>query len=470
MILEQLKNLVGSRYLLTEETQKAAYLVEGRGDFESQADAVVLPANTDEVSGVVSFCAEHGISVVPQGGNTGLCGGAVARQGDIILNLSRMNKIIELDSIDNTITVEAGCILADIQQAALQADRYFPLSLGAEGSCQIGGNLATNAGGINVLRYGNVRDQVIGIEAVMPNGEIMNDLNQLRKNNTGYSLRHLFVGAEGTLGIITKATLAIYPRPHQVETAFVALRDLNASLDLLSMARNNSENLLSSFELIPRLGVNLAVRHIPGCKKPLPGDNPWCVLITYSGATSVTDLRSVMENTLASALAEGFILDAAISQNEQQALEMWKIREGLREAQTIECVAFSHDISVKVSNVPSLIERTSHQGKLLVPGVRPYPFGHIGDGNIHLSFLQPEEMTADKFQTYRAAFSEMVFETVDELDGSFSAEHGIGILRTTEMSRYKDPVSIYTMQAIKKALDPKGILNPGKVLPTTNDT
>ena len=469
MILEQLKRLVGSRYVLTQEAEKAVYLVDGRGEFDSQADAVVLPANTDEISAVVSFCADQGIHVVPQGGNTGLCGGAVAHHGDIILNLSRMNAIIELDSIDNTITVEAGCILADIQQAALDADRYFPLSLGAEGSCQIGGNLSTNAGGINVLRYGNVRDQVIGIEAVMPSGEIMNDLNQLRKNNTGYSLRHLLVGAEGTLGIITKAVLAIYPRPQQVETAFVALRDLDASLDLLSIARNNSENLLSSFELIPELGVSLAVRHIPGCKKLLQGKNKWYVLITYSGATGATNLRSVMENTLASALGEGFIVDAVISQNEQQALEMWKIREGLREAQTMECVAFSHDISVKVSNVPSLIERTSHQASLLVPRVRPYPFGHIGDGNIHLSFLQPEEMPADQFQTYRAAFTEMVFEIVDDLDGSFSAEHGIGILRTPEMSRYKDPVSIYTMQTIKQALDPKGILNPGKVIPRPKD-
>jgi len=463
--LENLRRIVGSQYVLETKSDLAAYIEEPRGYFDSRTDAAVFPATTAEVVAIVTTCANSGVSIIPQGGNTGLCGGAVSRSGEVILNLRRMNRIIGIDPINDTIIVEAGCILADIQNSALNADRFFPLSLGAEGSCQIGGNLSTNAGGINVLRYGNIRDQVLGLQAVLADGTIWNGLSELRKDNTGYDLRHLIVGSEGTLGIITQAVLRLFPRPKQVETAFAGLRDLEASLDLLAKARSDSGGSLSSFELIPGLGVELATRHIPGCRNPLNDLYEWSVIMAYTGSATGRHLREVLEGTLASAIEEGVVADAVVCQSEEQSRQIWAIREGLREAQTVEGSALSHDISVKISSVPDLIHRASSAGKKLVPGVRPYPFGHVGDGNIHLSFLQPLDMHAEEFEPKRSEFNEMVFELVHELGGSFSAEHGIGLLRLEEMKQYKDPAGLSIMANIKNALDPHGVLNPGKVIP-----
>tara|TARA_B100001765_G_scaffold193254_1_gene141534 strand:+ start:49 stop:1140 length:1092 start_codon:yes stop_codon:yes gene_type:complete len=355
--------------------------------------------------------------------------------------------------------------LSDIQQSALNADRFFPLSLGAEGSCQIGGNLSTNAGGINVLRYGNVRDQVLGLQVVLADGTIWHDLSELRKDNTGYDLRHLIIGSEGTLGIITQAVLRLFPRPKQIETAFVALRDIEASLELLARARSDSSGSLSSFELIPGLGVDLAARHISGCRNPLNDCCDWSVIIVYSGSATGQHLKDALEGTLAAAIDDGIVTDAVISQSEEQSRQIWAIREGLREAQTLEGVAFSHDISVKVSSVPALIHRASAAGEKLVSGVRPYPFGHVGDGNIHFSFLQPPDLPAEEFEPRRLEFNNMIFELVHELGGSFSAEHGVGLLRLGEMKAFKDPAGLKIMAKIKSALDPNGVLNPGKVIP-----
>jgi D-lactate dehydrogenase (cytochrome) len=464
-LLERLRQIVGSRYVLEKSYDLAAYIDEPRGYFDSDADAVVLPGTAEQVATIVSACAKSGVSIVPQGGNTGLCGGAVSSPGQVILNLRRMNKIIGIDPINDTITVEAGCILSDIQQSALDADRYFPLSLGAEGSCQIGGNLSTNAGGINVLRYGNVRDQVLGLQAVLADGTIWHDLSELRKDNTGYDLRHLIIGSEGTLGIITQAVLRLFPRPKQVETCFVALRDIEASLELLTKARSDSSGSLSSFELIPGLGVDLAVRHISGCRNPLSDYCDWSVIMVYSGSATGQHLKDALEGTLTFAIDDGIATDAVISQSEEQSRQIWAIREGLREAQTIEGVAFSHDISVKVSKVPELIQRGSSAGAKLVPGVRPYPFGHVGDGNIHFSFLQPLDLASDLFEPRRLEFNKMIFVLVHELGGSFSAEHGVGLLRLEEMKQFKDPAGLGIMTKIKNALDPNGILNPGKVIP-----
>ncbi|MEC8963089.1 MAG: FAD-binding oxidoreductase, partial [Pseudomonadota bacterium] len=295
--LSDISRIVGAKYVLSEADVMAEYLEERRGNYTGEADAVVLPANSAEVASVVKMCADSNIPIVPQGGNTGLCGGAVSKRGQIILNLRRLNRITDVDPINDTMTVEAGCILADIQQAASNIERYFPLSLGAEGSCQIGGNLSTNAGGINVLRYGNAREQVLGLQAVLPDGQIWSDLNELRKNNTGYDLRNLLVGSEGTLGIITAAVLKLYPQPRQVETAFVALKDLDSCLELLTAARIDSGGTLSSFELIPKLGIELAEKHVPGCRNPLSTSSDWHIIMVYSSAANGTDLRLTLENT-----------------------------------------------------------------------------------------------------------------------------------------------------------------------------
>ena len=464
-LLESLRQIVGSRYVLENSDDLAAYIEEPRGYLDSDTDAVVLPDTAEQAAAIVKACAKSGVSIVPQGGNTGLCGGAVSSPGQVILNLRRMNRIIGIDPINDTIMVEAGCILSDIQQSALNADRFFPLSLGAEGSCQIGGNLSTNAGGINVLRYGNVRDQVLGLQVVLADGTIWHDLSELRKDNTGYDLRHLIIGSEGTLGIITQAVLRLFPRPKQIETAFVALRDIEASLELLARARSDSSGSLSSFELIPGLGVDLAARHISGCRNPLNDRWNWSVIIVYSGSATGQHLKDALEGTLAAAIDDGIVTNAVISQSEEQSRQIWAIREGLREAQTLEGVAFSHDISVKVSSVPALIHRASVAGEKLVSGVRPYPFGHVGDGNIHFSFLQPLDLPAKEFEPRRLEFNNMIFELVHELGGSFSAEHGVGLLRLAEMKAFKDPAGLKIMAKIKSALDPNGVLNPGKVIP-----
>ncbi|MBL10599.1 MAG: hydroxyacid dehydrogenase [Acidiferrobacteraceae bacterium] len=465
MFIESLKSIVGSKFVIEDQTQLSSFIEEARGDFKSETRALIFPKSTEETAAIVLECKKAGISIVPQGGNTGLCGGAVSKQDQIILNLSRMNQILAIDNINDTLTVEAGCILNTIQDFAKEHDRYFPLSLGAEGSCQIGGNLSTNAGGINVLRYGNVRDQVLGLEAVLANGEVWNGMTELRKNNTGYDLKNLLIGSEGTLGIITKIVLRLFPLPRQIETAFVALSNLESSLELLANARSNSGGALSSFELIPGLGIELAERYIAGINNPLESVPNWSVIMVYSSSSEEHNLQASLEATLSNAFESGILTDGVISQNQLQTKQIWAIREGLREAQTMEGVAFTHDVSVKVSQVPDLIKRAANDGERIVPGVRVYPFGHVGDGNIHLSFLQPNKMDKNVFQTKKMEFSKLIFDIINEFKGSFSAEHGIGLLRLNEMSLYKSPTEIGMMLRIKDALDPEGILNPGKVIP-----
>ena len=465
MFIDTLKSIVGSKFVIEDRTRLSPFIEEARGDFKSETCALISPKSTEETAAVVLECQKTGISIVPQGGNTGLCGGALSRQDQIILNLSRMNQILTIDNVNDTLTVEAGCILSTIQDFAKEHDRYFPLSLGAEGTCQIGGNLSTNAGGINVLRYGNVRDQVLGLEAVLANGEVWNGMTELRKNNTGYDLKNLLIGSEGTLGIITKAVLRLFPLPRQVETAFVALTDLESSLHLLANARADSGGALSSFELIPGLGIELAKRYIPGINNPLDSVPNWSVIMVYSSSSEEHNLQASLEATLSNAFESGILTDGVISQNELQTKQIWAIREGLREAQTMEGIAFTHDISVKVSLVPELINRATIYGEKIVPGVRVYPFGHVGDGNIHLSFLQPLKMDKNIFRSRKIEFRKLIFDIINELNGSFSAEHGIGLLRLNEMSLYKSPTEIGMMLKIKDALDPEGILNPGKVVP-----
>ena len=464
-LLNRLRAILDDKGLVTASSEAEPYLTESRGRYRSEALVIARPADTAQVAAIVHACSAEKVSLVPHGGNTGLCGGAVAGPRQLILSLERLDRVRDLDLANNTITVESGCILANLQQHALSADRYFPLSLGAEGSCQIGGNLATNAGGVNVLRYGNAREQVLGIEAVMPSGEVLSDLNGLRKNNTGYDLKQLLVGSEGTLGIITAAVLKLYPYPDHSATALVAMRDVEASIELLQTASHASNGSLSSFELLPRLGMQFACQHIPDCKDPFDRPHDWYVLLALQGSGATLGLDAILQTLLALTLEKGIIVDAVVASNETQAERLWHLREGIVEAQRFEGGSIKHDISVKVSLVPEFIHRAVDAVQDRLPGIRPCAFGHVGDGNIHFNLSQPPEMDAQEYLSLWEEMNRIVFDIVDVLGGSFSAEHGIGMLKLEEMQRYKDPVSVGLMQSLKKAIDPDGLFNPGKVLP-----
>ncbi len=465
ILLNRLRAILDDKGLVTASSEAEPYLTESRGRYRSEASVIARPVDTDQVAAIVHACSDEKVSLVPQGGNTGLCGGAVAGARQLILSLERLDRVRDLDLANNTITVESGCILANLQQQALSANRYFPLSLGAEGSCQIGGNLATNAGGVNVLRYGNAREQVLGIEAVMPSGEVLSDLNGLRKNNTGYDLKQLLIGSEGTLGIITAAVLKLYPYPDHNATALVALRDLDASIELLQTVSHGSNGSLSSFELLPGLGMQFACQHIPDCNNPLDDSHDWYVLLSLQGSGAALGLDAMLQTLLALALEKGVIVDAIVASNETQAERLWRLRGGIVEAQRFEGGSIKHDISVKVSLVPEFIHRAVDAVKDRLPGIRPCPFGHVGDGNIHFNLSQPLEMDTQEYLSLWAEMNQIVFDIVADLGGSFSAEHGIGMLKLEEMQRYKDPVSVNLMQSLKKAIDPDSLFNPGKVLP-----
>jgi D-lactate dehydrogenase (cytochrome) len=465
ILLNRLRAILDDKGLVTASSEAEPYLTESRGRYRSEASVIARPVNTDQVAAIVHACSDEKVSLVPQGGNTGLCGGAVAGARQLILSLERLDRVRDLDLANNTITVESGCILANLQQQALSANRYFPLSLGAEGSCQIGGNLATNAGGVNVLRYGNAREQVLGIEAVMPSGEVLSDLNGLRKNNTGYDLKQLLIGSEGTLGIITAAVLKLYPYPDHNATALVALRDLDASIELLQTVSHGSNGSLSSFELLPGLGMQFACQHIPDCNNPLDDSHDWYVLLSLQGSGAALGLDAMLQTLLALALEKGVIVDAIVASNETQAERLWRLRGGIVEAQRFAGGSIKHDISVKVSLVPEFIHRAVDAVKDRLPGIRPCPFGHVGDGNIHFNLSQPLEMDTQEYLSLWAEMNQIVFDIVADLGGSFSAEHGIGMLKLEEMQRYKDPVSVNLMQSLKKAIDPDSLFNPGKVLP-----
>ena len=464
-LLQRLRLVLDERGLVTDAPDIEPYRYERRGRYHSKATVVARPADTRQVAQVVHACVAEQIPLVPLGGNTGLCGGAVAGQNQLILSLERLNQVRALDSDNNTITVESGCILADLQQHAARAHRFFPLSLAAQGSCQIGGNLATNAGGINVLRYGNARDQILGIEAVLPNGEILNELQGLRKNNTGYDLKQLLVGSEGTLGIITAATLKLYPYPDRSATALVALRDLHACIALLNVAAITSSGNLCSFELLPRLGLEFACRHVPGCENPLAGSHEWSVLLSLQASGSALDLESILQAMLEEAMNTGMITDAVVASSEAQAQKLWYLREGIVEGQRFEGGSIKHDVSIRVSQVPEFIERASEAVCERLPGIRPCPFGHVGDGNIHFNLSQPPEMDTETYLSHGKAMNRIVHDIVDQLGGSFSAEHGIGMAKLDEMQRYKSDTALSVMRSIKTALDPDNLFNPGKVLP-----
>ncbi len=464
--LSRIAAIVGPNGLITEPAAMTPYLEEERGLFHGRARMVVRPASTAETAEVVRLCAEAGLSIVPQGGNTGLCGGAAPDlSGDqVVLSLQRMNRVRAIDPLNFTITVDAGVILESVQQAADQAGCLFPLSLGAEGSCQIGGNISTNAGGSGVLRYGNTRDLVLGLEVVLPDGRVWDGLKCLRKDNTGYDLKHLFIGGEGTLGIITAAVLKLFPKPQEVETGFCALSDLDAALALLARGRAATGDQVTAFELVPRIGLELGCRLVPGVTDPFDGPHQWYALIELSSSRSDGSLKETMETLLGAAFEAGEVADAVIASSFDQRDALWRIRENIPEAQKREGGSIKHDVSVPTSAVPQFIRRATAAVEQAMPGVRAVPFGHLGDGNIHFNLTQPAGADKQAFLGRWEEMNRIVHDIVVDMRGSISAEHGIGQLKKGELAHYKAPLELELMQRIKAALDPQGIMNPGKIL------
>jgi FAD/FMN-containing dehydrogenase len=464
--LDRIGSAVGPAGLLTNPDDFASYANDWRKRYFGRPLAVVRPASTEEVARVVGACAESGIAIVPQGGNTGLCGGATPdRSGSqIILNLSRMNRVRAIDPLNNTLTAEAGCVLSNLQRAAEEAGRLFPLSLASEGSCQIGGNISTNAGGTAVLRYGNARELVLGLEAVLPSGEIWDGLRGLRKDNTGYDLKQLFIGAEGTLGVITAAVLKLFPLPRARATAVTALHSPEKALDLLERMQANAGERLTGFELFSDFCLSLVLRHFAGTAAPFRSRYPFYALVELSDTQPGEGVKSLAENALGSALEEGIILDAAIAQSEAQARAFWSLREFVSEAQAHEGPNIKHDVSIPISRIAEFVAATDAELARAFPGVRTVTFGHLGDGNVHYNVSAPEGTAAEKFSANPEAINRIVHDSTARFGGSISAEHGLGQLKRGEILRYKSPLEMDLMRSVKRALDPRAIMNPGKVL------
>lgn len=462
-LIDTFRAVLGGAHVLTEAADITPYCSDWRGRYRGQPLCVVRPANTEEVAAVVRACATANVAIVPQGGNTGLCGGATPIGGEVVVSLTRLNRIRALDPDNNTLIAEAGCTLASVQEAAAAAGRLFPLSLAAEGTATIGGNLATNAGGVQVLRYGNARELCLGLEVVLPDGRIWNGLRALRKDNTGYDLKHLFIGAEGTLGLITAAVLKLFSPPRSIATAWVAVPEPTAAVALLTRLREQIGGRVTAFELIGRPALELVLKHIPGSRDPLPVTSPWQVLIELAD-TMVTDLAEPLQAVLAGAIDTGIVQDAALAANEAQARALWALRENISEAQKREGLSIKHDISLPVSRIPEFIMRCDAALEAAFPGVRIVCFGHLGDGNLHYNQSKPLAQDNAGFIAQTADVNRIVHDLVHELGGSISAEHGLGQLKREEILRYKSAVEMDMMRAIKRALDPRGLMNPGKVL------
>ncbi len=465
--INRLGAAVGAQGIFTDAADLEPYVNDWRGIYHGAAAAVVRPANVEQVAAIVKICAETHTPLVPQGGNTGMCGATVpdAQLNPVVIALGRMNRIRNVDALNNTMTVEAGCVLANIQQAAVDANRLFPLSLGAEGSCQIGGNLSTNAGGVNVLRYGNTRDLVLGLEAVLPDGRIWNGLRSLRKDNTGYDLKHLFIGAEGTLGIITAAVLKIFPKPSATATTWLAVPTPDAALNLFSLLRQHFGDRINAFELISRACLELVMKHIPGVRDPLNAPHQWYVLTELGDASPGDTLRMALESALEKAMTQGLVTDAMLAENSGQSQALWRIRESIPEAARSESgMLYRHDIAVAVGEIPAFIRDGQAALEKHFTGTHIICFGHLGDGNLHYNTYVEGRLRSDAAAREAHDVTTVIYDIVKQYKGSFSAEHGIGIAKVAELVRYKDPVEIDLMRTVKRALDPQGIMNPGKVL------
>jgi FAD/FMN-containing dehydrogenase len=461
-LLARFTTIVGAKYAVTDAAEQEPYLIEQRGLWHGRTPVILRPGSVDEVAAILKLANDTGTAIVPQGGNTGLVGGQTPHHGEIVLSLTRLAQIREIDAASNTMTCEAGVVLANAQAAALDADRLFPLSLGAEGSCTIGGVLATNAGGTGALAYGVARDLVLGLEVVLADGRVMNVLNKLKKDNTGYDLKHLFIGAEGTLGVITAAVLKLFARPRSVETAFIAVPTPQAALDLLALAEEKTGGCVTTFELMARIAVEFAFRHA-GCRDPMPQKYPWYVLLEVS-STQTEGLRELVYEALEAGYARRLVIDAVVAETLDQRSALWRIRETIADVQKNEGGSIKHDVSVPVARVPEFIVEASAAAVALIPGCRPCPFGHLGDGNIHFNISQPVGADKDGFLARWHDMNDVVHAVVRRHGGSISAEHGIGILKRDELARVKDPVALAVMRALKTTLDPNNILNPGKVV------
>lgn len=462
-LIAQLQDAIGAAYVVTDPADMGGRLKEDRGLYTGTAIAILRPGSTEAVATCVRLCAAAGVAIVPQGGNTGLVGGGVAN-GGVILTTDRLNRIREVDATNATMTVEAGCILANMQEAADAVAALFPLALASEGSCQIGGNLSTNAGGTAVLRYGNMRELVLGLEVVLPDGRVLNDLNLLRKNNTGYDLRNLFIGAEGTLGIITAAVLKLFPKPVTRATAFVACDGPDSALALYTRMRAQNADTLSTFEYVERMALQMVLDHAHGCTDPMDAVHPAYCLIELTSANAQDRLDARMEAALTAAFETGEVRDAVIGASEAQKDALWALREHLSESQKPEGASIKHDVSVPVSRVADFITTAKAACLAHMPDMRPCPFGHFGDGNLHFNLSRPKNMDDATFLAEYPAFNRIVHDIVHEMNGSISAEHGIGQIKRAELRRYKDPVALELMQQLKTAIDPANIMNPGKVL------
>ncbi|MBX3496211.1 MAG: FAD-binding oxidoreductase [Parvibaculum sp.] len=463
--LARMHAVVGAKGVV-EGHDVAPYLAERRELYVGRAAAVLRPASTQEVSALLKIAHETGTAIVPQGGNTGLVGGQIPHEtgNEVVLSLARMNRIRALDAENNTLALDAGVTLAAAQAAAEEAGRLFPLSLASEGTCQIGGNLSTNAGGTAVLRYGNARDLVLGLEVVLANGDIWDGMRGLRKDNTGYDLKQLFLGSEGTLGIITGAVLKLFPHPQSLATAFAAVPDPAAAVKLLRVADSVSGGMVTAFELVPRIGLEFVTRHIEGAADPLPDPAPWYVLIEMSAGSATAGLDATLEAVLAEGLEQGLLTDAALARSEKQRADFWRLRETLSDVQRLEGGSIKHDVSVPVSRMGDFIAAATRAVEAAMPGIRTVAFGHIGDGNVHFNLSQPLDADRAAFLARWNDMNALVHGIVREMGGSISAEHGVGRLKRDEIAATKSPVEIELMRMLKKTLDPKGILNPGKVV------
>ena len=465
-LLDRFAEIVGAPYAVRDPAEIAPFLIEPRDKFHGRSPLVLRPGSVAEVSAILKLADESRTPIVPQGGNTGMVGGQVpsAAGNEIVVSLSRLNRIRAVDPATNTLIAEAGVILADAHAAADAVDRLFPLSLASEGSCEIGGNLSTNAGGTGVLAYGNMRELVLGVEVVLPGGAVWDGLRTLRKDNTGYDLKHLFIGGEGTLGIVTAAVLKLSPKPRGVGVAFVGLKSPDDALKLLQIARSQAGPHLTAFELLPRIGLDIVIRHAEGARDPLAASYPWYVLMEYSSGRSQQDADEAIEGIFAAGFEDGLVEDGAQAQSLEQAKAFWHLRESMSEMQKHEGGSIKHDVAVPLAAVPELLARGVAAVEKMIPGVRPVPFGHVGDGNIHFNFTQPVDMDKQAFLDRWEEVNATVHAIVTELGGTISAEHGIGTLKRDMLKGVKSPLELDLMRRVKAAFDPNGIMNPGKVL------
>jgi len=462
-LLARFAAIVGEKFAITDPDVQAPYLAEMRHLFHGHTPMVLRPASTAEVSAILKLANDTATPIVPQGGNTGLVGGQIPHHNEIVLSLNRLDRIREVDPTSNTITCEAGVTLQRAREVAAAADRLYPQLLPSEGTCTIGGNLSTNAGGTAALAYGIARSHALGLEVVLADGRVLNNLNKLKKDNTGYDLKNLFIGAEGTLGIITAAVLRLVSRPRSVETAFAGVTSVEAALELLGLAQERSGNEVTSFEIMTRAGIALVLENAAGCRDPLAAPHEWYVLIELSSQQR-DGLRLVLEELLENAMERGLVTDAAIADSLEQAKAFWRIREMFGEVQRFAGGSIKHDVSVPVAAVPAFIAEANAAVTRLIPGARPLPFGHLGDGNIHYNVTQPIGADKDDYLKRWDEVNAVVFAVVKKFGGSISAEHGVGVMKRDLLPSVKDPVAYELMRSLKALLDPNGILNPGKVL------